>query len=371
MSGERFRITYVLTCGPGEDAKTTAEEIALEQTVELPSGCISAELRERVVGSVERIEALEEGRWRAVISYPVEAVGAEIPQFLNLLFGNISLKRGILVKQVDWAKRWLSRFPGPRFGIDGLRRLCGVARRRPLLCAALKPMGLSAIELAQICGSFARGGVDLVKDDHGLADQDSAPFDERLERCQEALARVNAETGGTTLYVPNVTGDAASLESRLEQARRAGCRGVLLSPLLVGPDTVRHVAESSGLAVLAHPAMSGAYFGDDHGIAAELLLGDIFRIIGCDGVIYPNVGGRFPFSARVCAAINARLQGPLGSMRPAFPVPGGGIDVERVPYWFDRYGLDVIFLIGGGLYAQADLAGASAALSRAIKARTP
>jgi ribulose-bisphosphate carboxylase large chain len=232
-------------------------------------------------------------------------------------------------------------------------------------------MGLSATELARICGCFARGGVDLVKDDHGLADQDSAPFDERLERCQEELARVNAETGGTTLYVPNVTGDAGTLESRLELAHRAGCRGVLLSPLLVGPDTVRHVAERSGLAVLAHPALSGAYFRDDHGIAPELLLGDIFRIIGCDGVIYPNVGGRFPFSEQVCAAINARLQGPLGSMRPAFPVPGGGIDVERVPYWVDRYGPDVIFLIGGGFYARADLARASAELSRAIKAKTP
>jgi ribulose-bisphosphate carboxylase large chain len=371
MSGERFRITYLLTCDPGEDAKTKADEIALEQTVELPAGCVSAELRELVVGSVEKIEDLEGARWRVVISYPVEAVGAEVPQFLNLLFGNISLKRGILVERVEWPNRWLSLFPGPRYGIDGLRRLCGVARRRPLLCAALKPMGLSATELARICGSFARGGVDIVKDDHGLADQASAPFDERLERCQEALARVNAETGGTTLYVPNVTGDAGRLESRLELTHRAGCRGVLLSPLLVGPDTVRHVAESSGLAVLAHPALSGAYFRHDHGIAPELLLGDIFRIIGCDGVIYPNVGGRFPFTEQDCVAIQTRLQAPLGSMRRAFPLLGGGIDVERVPYWFDRYGPDVIFLIGAGLYAQADLARASAELSRAIKAKRP
>jgi ribulose-bisphosphate carboxylase large chain len=326
-------------------------------------------LRDRVVGCVERIEAVEGARWRAVISYAAEVVGAEIPQFLNLLFGNISLKRGILVKQVDWPKQWLARFPGPRFGVDGLRRLCAVATRRPLLCAALKPMGLSAIELARICGEFARGGVDIVKDDHGLADQSAAPFGERLERCQEALSRVNAETGGTTLYVPNVTGDAGSLESRLELAHRAGCRAVLISPLLVGLDTVRHVAERSGLAMLAHPALSGAYFRDDHGIAPELLLGELFRIVGSDGVIYPNVGGRFPFTEQDCAAINARLQAPLGSLKPAFPVPGGGIDVERVPYWIDRYGLDVIFLIGGGFYAQADLARASAEISEAIKAK--
>jgi ribulose-bisphosphate carboxylase large chain len=164
-----------------------------------------------------------------------------------------------------------------------------------------------------------------------------------------------------------VTGTAGGLEARLERAHRAGCRAVLLSPLVVGPDTVRQVAQRSGLAVLAHPALSGAFFHPDHGIAPDLLLGDIFRILGSDGVIYPNVGGRFLFGESTCNAINDRLRGPLGRMRPAFPVPGGGIDVRRVPHWISRYGPDIIFLIGGGLYAQQDLERAVRELLGAIE----
>src|SRR2546425_3866691 len=100
---------------------------------------------------------------------------------------------------------------------------------------------------------------------------------------------------------------------------------------------------------MSHPALAGAFFQRDHGFAPEVLLGDVFRVAGSDAVIYPNVGGRFTFSAATCAAINARLRGPLGRVAPAFPAPGGGIDAARVPHWIERYGADTIFLIGGGL----------------------
>lgn len=367
MPEARFRITYALTCGAGEDAASKARGIAYEQTVELPEACVPADLRERIAGRVERLESLGPDRARAVISYPAEAVGEEIPQALNLLFGNISLQRGILIEGVDWPAAWLERFAGPRFGIEGLRGLCGVTERRPLLCAALKPVGLSPAALARVCAEFAAGGVDIVKDDHGLADQSAAPYRLRLEMCREAVGRVNARTGGSTLYVPNVTGAAEGLEERIDLARQAGCRMVLISPLLAGPDVARRVAAESGLAMLAHPALCGAFFGPDHGIAPQVLLGDLFRILGSDGVIYPNAGGRFPFSEETCRAINDRLRGPLGSLRPAFPVPGGGIDAHKVPDWIDRYGFDTIFLIGGSLYAQPDLVRASRALAEAIR----
>lgn len=367
MPDTRFRISYVLTCNTGEDAAAKARGIAYEQTVELPESCVREELRDRIVGRVERVDPLERDRSRAVISYPIEAAGQELPQALNLIFGNISLQSGILVEDVEWPASWLKRFPGPRFGIEGLRGSCGVTRRGPLLCAALKPVGLSPAELAGLCSAFAAGGVDLVKDDHGLADQPDAPFRQRLESCQEAVERSNARSGGSTLYVPNVTGPAEELEERIELARRSGCRAVLISPLLVGPDVARRVATESGLALLAHPALSGAFFDLRHGIAPEIFLGDLFRILGSDGVIYPNAGGRFPFSEETCLAIAERLRRPLGALRPAFPVLGGGIDVGKVPQWIDRYGFDTIFLIGGSLYAQPDLVRATEALVTAVR----
>ncbi len=357
---DRLAITYLLTCSPGESPAEKARDVALEQTVELPADCVPAEILESVVGRVESLEPAGD-RHVARISYPVEALGGELPQLLNLLFGNVSMKAGIRVEEIDWPPAVLELLPGPRHGVEGLRRLCGVAEPRPLLCAALKPLGLSAGELADRCRRLALAGVDVVKDDHSLADQGWAPFDQRLALCQHAVAEANRESGGSTLYFPNLTGALGDLRGRLDQVRRAGCRGVMLSPMVLGLDVARSLAAESELAVLGHPALTGALFGRRHGIAPELLLGELFRLIGCDGVIYPNVGGRFVFSREDCLAINDRLRRPLGGRRPAFPVPGGGIDTSRLEEWIERYGPDTIFLIGTGLYREPDLeAGASA-----------
>src|SRR5579862_7768494 len=170
---DRLQVTYALSSGD-EDAEAMARDIALEQTVELPAGALSPEISERMVGRVESLAPIDDAHWKAVLSYDPATVGEDLPQLLNLLFGNISLKEGIRLLEVDWPDSMLARFTGPAFGIPGLRALCGVTEARPLLCAALKPMGLSARELAALCEQLALGGIDIIKDDHGLVNQPSA-----------------------------------------------------------------------------------------------------------------------------------------------------------------------------------------------------
>jgi ribulose-bisphosphate carboxylase large chain len=315
---------------------------------------------------VEQLERGPVSGWHVTLSYDTSLVARELPQLLNLLFGNVSLKSGIRVASVDWPAALLRELGGPRFGVAGVRELCGVSERRPLLCAALKPVGSTAKQLARRAYDLAVGGMDLIKDDHGLTDQLAAPFAERVLRCREAVAMADRRTGRHTLYAPNVTGPADAVEQRAELAREAGCRIVLICPLLVGVDRLREIGRRYDLAVLAHPALAGAFFRPDHGIAPEVLLGQIFRIAGGDGVIFPYAGGRFPLSRETCGAIHRRLREPLGSVRPSFPVPAGGIALERARQWVERLGPDTVLLVGGSLYARGDLVGAAAALRESV-----
>ncbi len=363
---DRLRITYQLAPQSGLDPKAVAEDIALEQSVELPRRCLKTGAEGHMVGQVEDIAA-DRGGSRVVVSFHPGLVGGDVLQLVNVLFGNISLKRGILIVAVEWPLALLGEWSGPRFGTAGVRALCRADPERPLVCAALKPVGLSARELARRCFTFAASGVDIVKDDHGLTDQAAAPFRERVERCQEAVERANGASGGHSVYFPNVTAPRPELDERLTIARAAGCRGVLVSPLLVGLGTLHWISDRAECPLLSHPAMAGAFFGGTHGIAPDVLLGTLFRIAGSDGVIYPNVGGRFNLTADDCTAINARLREPLGPVCPSFPVPGGGIDVQRAPEWIRRYGPDTILLIGASLYEQSDLKRATEALVRAVR----
>ncbi len=363
---DRIRITYQLTLREGETPDAKAREVALEQTVELPDGCYPPQIEERIVGRVESLEQSAAREWKAIISYHPELVGAEVPQLLNLLFGMISMKLGILITGVDLPRSVLRTFPGPQFGIEGVRSASGVVGR-PLLCSSAKPVGLSPAELAEICGALARGGIDIVKDDHGVTDQTCARFRERVERCSEAVANVNVQTGSRTLYFPNITAPVSQVQDRVEIARAAGCRGVLISPFLMGLDAVRWLAESADLILFSHPTLAGTFFHSRHGVAPEVLLGTILRILGSDGVLYVNAGGRFPVTEAECMAIHANLRRPIDGVRTAFPVPGGGVDVERVPHWIERYGVDTVFLIGSSLYAQSDLERASRDLLASVE----
>ena len=147
LSGERFVVEYRLT-GEASDASAKARDICLEQTVEFPEELVPpGAIRDQIVGRVESIEPAGSAQL-ARISYAVETAGGELCQLLNVIFGNTSIKPGVRVERLELPVGLLAGFPGPRFGRDGLRRRAD-APTRPLLCSALKPMGLAAAGLGR------------------------------------------------------------------------------------------------------------------------------------------------------------------------------------------------------------------------------
>ena len=363
---ESLEVVVDLALRAGESAATRAAGIACEQTVELDLALVPAGARAAAAGRVVEVAVAGPRRARARLAFPVAAVGGDLPQLLNLLFGNISMQGGVRLVEVRWPPALLAAFHGPAFGIHGLRALCGAATGRPLVMAALKPLGLSAGELATLAGRLARGGLDLVKDDHSLCDQPFAPFAERVARCQEAVEAAN-RGGRSCLYVPNLTGPADRIAARVERLVGLGVRAALVAPLLVGLDAVRALAASSGLALVAHPSLSGGLLGRTHGLAPRVLWGDLFRLAGADGVVYPNAGGRFRFSLAECLEVAAALRRPWGTLAPAFPVLGGGVDVARIRSWRRRYGGDTVFLVGGSLLGQPDVERGAAVLRAEVE----
>ncbi len=353
ISGERFVVTYLIF-GSWEEAFNRAKDICIEQTVEFPVNLLPAGIiTDQVVGRIESFEPDDAG-YKAKISYARETTANELTQLLNVVFGNISIKPGIKVEHIDLPPGMLSQCRGPRFGREGLRKLLGVPRR-PLLFTALKPMGLSSKQLAELAYKFAIGGIDIIKDDHGLTDQCFAPFAERISLCSAAVQKANRETGNQSIYVANVTGAAGTILQRAKQAKEAGAGGLMVAPALVGFDGLRQLAaeDSISLPVFSHPAFIGSYvINKENGLSHQVLFGQLMRLAGADAVIYPSFGGRFSFSQSECEAIARATQDDIKGIKPIFPAPGGGMSIDRVPEMYRVYGNEVMFLIGGGLFKQ-------------------
>jgi ribulose-bisphosphate carboxylase large chain len=214
-------------------------------------------------------------------------------------------------------------------------------------------MGLSPGELADLAYQFALGGIDMIKDDHGLSDQSFCRFDERVERCSEAVARASEKNGKKCLYFPNITGPIEQVLARAKKAKSAGAGGVVISPGIVGLDTMRMVAEDDSIAlpVLFHPALTGSFTVNARsGISHGTLYGQISRLAGADAAIFPSYGGRFSFSEEECRELVGGTELAMGRIKTSFPVPAGGMSTSRIPELLDFYGKDVILLIGGDLH---------------------
>jgi ribulose-bisphosphate carboxylase large chain len=119
--GERFVAVYHLM-GSEADARTQAQDICLEQTVELPESLVTQDyIREHVFGQIEEFAQVRDHVYEARISFAVEISANELTQLLNVLFGNISLKPGIRLERFELPPTLLEKFHGTRFGRGGLR----------------------------------------------------------------------------------------------------------------------------------------------------------------------------------------------------------------------------------------------------------
>jgi ribulose-bisphosphate carboxylase large chain len=335
-----------------------ARALAVEQSVEMPVAAIDdAFVRGEIVGEVEAIAEQEKGLFEVRIALAQETVGRDPGQLLNMLFGNSSLHEDIVLHDVELPQRLTKSLGGPGHGLHALRQRVG-ACARALTCSALKPQGLSPTALADLARGFASGGIDYIKDDHGLADQVYSPFSSRVDAIMGALRKLDEPAGRCVRYVPSLSGDLDTMRSQIAIAAAAGVDTVVIAPMIMGWSNFACIArENPGMAFLAHPSMAGAAR-----IAPALLLGKLFRFLGADATVFPNYGGRFGYSAETCRAIAREALADHDGIRPCVPVPAGGMSTARVSEMLDFYGADVMLLIGGALLeARGHLVAATAA----------
>lgn len=343
-----FEITYEIDTNSSKDL---IDAIRVEQTIEFPYRLAKSWIQEEVVGQIVSVDQ-KQNKSIAKISYADDVVGNELPQFLNLLWGNVSLFNGVKITNIEFPKSFLDSLKGPRFGINGIRKLLKIDSR-PILMTALKPMGTNSNDLAQMATTLVQGGIDVIKDDHNLANQPWAKWQERVEIISKAIDKANKTFNRNAIYAPSLNRPTDQLIPAALFAKQIGCKALLILPGIAGFDQMRFIAdhEEIALPILSHPALLGSFvMNPNHGLTHALVFATLVRISGGDFTIFPNHGGRFSFSLEECKSIVDASLTNLGQLAPISAALAGGMTVERTNEMVNNFGKDITILIGGALH---------------------
>lgn len=331
------------------DIKKKAFDICVEQTIEFPYHLVKNNfIKKNIVGKIKSIKQISNNTFKVFISYNDITAGNDFTQFLNVLFGNTSLKPDIKLEKIFPSNNLIKKFKGPAFGLNGIRKILN-AYKRPILATAIKPMGLSPKELANLAYKFAQGGIDIIKDDHGLTNQNFSPFKKRITEVCKAIRK----TKKNCLYAPNITADTSDeIIKRALFAKKSGAGALVISPGLTGFAIINELANKIkiNLPILFHPAFLGGWTANKYsGISHYALYGQLARLSGADISIFPNFGGRFSFTKEECIQIDNGCKDKMGNIKKIFPAPAGGMTLKKIKLLKRFYGDDVVFLIGGAL----------------------
>lgn len=351
----RFEVTYAIGVNNEDEARAIAQAVAVEQTIEFPPELVTKDfIRDEIQGRIESLSP-EGDHFLAVLSYDEACTAMEATQFLNVVFGNSSLQPHIWVTDFTLTPSLEKVFVGPRFGLEKMRHLLGVPSR-PMIQAVVKPMGTDTKTLAAMCSAYTRGGVDVIKDDHGITNQSFSTFKDRVARCAAAVAEANQQSGNRALYAANVSGDGTDVWERAFYAKEQGATALMITPGLVGFGWMHKLAtcDELSLPIISHPAMLGGFaLPGLSGIADYLWLGLIPRMMGGDMPIYVSYGGRFTFTKEQVRNIAHAIRKPFGTIPAAIPSPGGGVTDPRLAELVDLYGNDTMFLVGGDMFRRS------------------
>jgi len=342
-------VFYVKTLA---DVVKVAPRIAMDETTGAWIGKGKpTEVFERAVAQVYRVERYGKNEGIIYIRSPLYNVDLKsdpLYQLLMLAVGGPVLEWAYYtdVAFLDFTlpPRMLKKFPGPQFGIEGVRKLIGLEKGRPVIGTIVKPCaGLTVKEVARKCYEAALGGATFIKDDEKMMSPAYCPFEDKIKAVAEALAKARAKTGLRCLYAPQIVARADRLLERSARAVELGADALMFNAVLAHtPEALSILASSREVRVplYAHSggrsALSTGPRRIDDAVIVKLIRlsgGDFFQH-GVYGVKQVHVASE---DETLLANLARVMQEPLGTLRDTIPVTAGGLGAANLGLNLSRH----------------------------------
>lgn len=316
----------------------------------------------KVLGESEKpnIELFVKGkkyfRVLAKIAHPTINFGPKLPNLITAAAGEGAFFcHGInTIKLIDvhLPPEFTKKFEGPKFGVEGIRKILEI-EKRPLFLGVVKPnVGLNPEQFAQIAYEALLGGLDIAKDDEMISDVEYSPTKERIEKVMEKLYKVEDKTGEKKMYLVNITDEVYRLEELHDLvAEHEGHAAVMLNVFTVGLSAVRMLARKTKVPIFSHFDFISTFTRIPfYGVSSELIT-KIERLAGCDAIIMPGFGERMMTTEKeVIANANACLY-EMPHIKKCLPIPGGSDWAGTLRGIYEKLGtVDFAMVPGRGVF---------------------
>ncbi|SPH17207.1 Ribulose bisphosphate carboxylase-like protein 2 [Defluviimonas aquaemixtae] len=351
MAGEQSSGTFVAV--PGETPELRERHAARVETLDVRETVAAPSLPGGTTG--ERY-----ARASVTLSWPLRNIGPDLPNLMATVAGNLFELRqfsGLRLLDIRLPEAFAVAYPGPKFGIDGTRRLSGVARG-PLIGTIVKPsIGYSPEETADVVKTLCEAGVDFIKDDELQADGPNCPFDDRVRTVMRVINAQADRTGKKAMFAFNLTGEIDDMRRRHDLVRELGGTCVMASLNSVGLAGMIALARHTELPIHAHRNGWGyltraPLLGWDYRAWSKL-----WRLAGADHMHVNGLRNKFSEPDDSVIASAKSVQTPMFETKPcvAMPVFSSGQSALQPPETYRRLGnADCIYAAGGGIMAHPD-----------------
>jgi ribulose-bisphosphate carboxylase large chain len=316
-----------------------------------------------------KVIEIDENKKMVKIAYPLKLFERKnICQLLSTIAGNIfsmRIVKGLRLEDAEFPERYVNDFPGPYFGMNGIRKIFGIYER-PIIGCIIKPkVGLSAQKTAEIAYKVFKNGVDLVKDDETLTDMKFCKFEKRVKEVIKAKKKAERETKLRKIFVFNITSSIDEMIKRAEFVKRQGGECVMVDVVSIGFSALDYFRRQNfGLILHGHRAGHASFTRNkSHGISM-LVLAKLLRLIGIDQLHTGTVVGKMEGKKEDVIKINDFLRGKFGKLKPVLPIASGGMHPALVPKLIKILGKDLVINFGGGIHGHPK---GSEAGARAVK----
>ena len=291
------------------------------------------------------------------IAFPIEDFSIDIggvPQILSVIAGNLfgleSVSK-LRLEDVFFPKPILEQYKGPKFGVDGLRKILD-RPEKPLVGTIVKPkIGLSPKDTAEYVYEAGAGGLTNSKDDETLTNQTFCPIEDRTVAVAEALDRLESE-GHKMVHAINVSTNGDKIVELAEKVQSWGAKQLMVDVITCGFGAVQALAEDPSIKVPihVHRTMHGAFTRDPlHGIAM-LPITKLVRMCGGDALHIGTLGvGKMSGDPRGDLANLEACLDSTGGYRTVMPVCSGGVYPGMIGKMVQISGKNVQVQAGGGV----------------------